>query len=146
MPDGARPLCVFCVASKVQVQCGSDPHGRRQSRPGCVPHHLQDLQHADPLKQRLASADVRYVIELHRIHGNGTFLVNPDLIETVEACPDTVVTLVNKHRYIVEDPVAAIVQQIVEFRARIAAAAVASGDHAAGARSLAVTREQERAA
>ena len=86
------------------------------------------------------------MIELHRIHGNGTLFVNPDLIETIEACPDTVVTLVNKHRYIVEDRVPDIVQRIVAFRARIAAAAGAEGDHAAGARVLALNDEQEQAA
>ena len=86
------------------------------------------------------------MIELHRIHGNGTFFVNPDLIETVEACPDTVVTLVNKHRYIVEDPISDVVQRVVDFRARIAAAAGASGDHAAGTRVLAVSDDQEQAA
>lgn len=98
------------------------------------------------LKRPARPADVASVIELNRIHGNGTFFVNPDLVETVEACPDTVVMLVNKHRYVVEDSVADVVQRIVEFRARIASAAGAQGDHSAGARSLAVTNDQERAA
>ena len=71
------------------------------------------------LKQRVRHADGRLVIELNRIHGNGTFFVNPDLIETVEARPDTVVSLVNKHRYVVADTVAEIVDRIVEFRANV---------------------------
>jgi flagellar protein FlbD len=73
------------------------------------------------------------------------FHINPDLIEMVEACPDTVVTLVNKHRYVVADDVAVVIDRIIEFRARVARAAHAQGDHAAGARSLAVeTPTQER--
>jgi flagellar protein FlbD len=87
------------------------------------------------------------VIELHRLHGNGTFLVNPDLIEMVEACPDTTITLVNKHRYVVEDTVEAVVERIVAFRTRIAAAAGSSGDWAAGARIVPVIEtDQEQAA
>jgi flagellar protein FlbD len=98
------------------------------------------------LKQAPHAADVAWVIELNRIHGNGTFLVNPDLIETIESVPDTVVTLVNKHRYIVEDDVSDVIQRIVEFRARIAHAAGAAGDHAAGARVLNLNADEEQAA
>ena len=98
------------------------------------------------LKQPIAGADAHLVIELHRLHGNGTFFVNPDLIEVVEARPDTTITLVNKHRYVVEDEVTAVVDRIVAFRARIAAAAGTDGDRAAGARSLAPMHDQEQAA
>lgn len=98
------------------------------------------------LKHAWAGADGRPVIELHRLHGNGTFFVNPDLIEMVEACPDTTITLVNKHRYVVEDTVVAVVDRIVEFRARIAAAVGQAGDHAAGTRMLNALEDQERAA
>lgn len=99
------------------------------------------------LKRPTRSADAVPVIELHRLHGNGTFFVNPDLIETVEARPDTTITLVNKHRYVVEDAIEVVVERIVEFRARIASAGTA-GDHAAGTRALNVieTLDQERAA
>ena len=100
------------------------------------------------LKRPDARADASPVIELNRLHGNGTFFVNPDLIEMVEARPDTTVTLVNKHRYVVEDPVDVVVERIVEFRARIAAASGLTGDHSAGARSMNVldSEDQERAA
>jgi len=98
------------------------------------------------LKHAIARADVARVIELNRLHGNGTFLVNADLIETVEARPDTVVTLVNKHRYVVEDSVDAVVDRIVAYRARIADAVGAAHDHASGARSLAAVEAEEQAA
>ena len=100
------------------------------------------------LKRHSSGADARPVIELNRIHGNGTFLVNADLIEVVEACPDTVITLVNKHRYVVAEPVEEVVGKIVAFRARIATAAGAQGDPAAGARTMQVLsdNDEERAA
>ncbi len=99
------------------------------------------------LKRPHDPADVASVIELHRLHGNGTFFVNPDLIELVEARPDTTITLVNKHRYVVEDPVDVVVERIVEFRARIAAASGGTGDWSAGARVMtALENDEEQAA
>jgi flagellar protein FlbD len=55
------------------------------------------------------------MIELTRIDGT-TFLVNPDLIEIVEATHDTHVTLTNGHKYVCTDAPATIVERIVEFR------------------------------
>jgi flagellar protein FlbD len=107
---------------------------------------LHVIQRALRPQAQHPDADGRPVIELHRIHGNGTLFVNPDLIETIESRPDTVVTLVNKHRYIVEDSVSDVVQRIVDFRARIATAAGTDGDHAAGVRVLSLNDDQEQAA
>lgn len=99
------------------------------------------------LKWLQRRADAALVIELHRLHGNGTFFVNADLIETLEARPDTTITLVNKHRYVVEDTIEQVIDRITDFRARVAAAVRADADHAAGARTLAVTvQHEERAA
>lgn len=72
------------------------------------------------------------------------FYVNPDLIEIIEARPDTTVTLVNKHRYVVEDGVDTIVDRIVAYRARIADATSTSDDHTAGVRTLAATDSHDR--
>lgn len=108
---------------------------------------LHVIQHAQKhLKRHGTAADGPNVIELHRIHGNGTFLVNADLIETIEARPDTIVTLVNKHRYVVEDTVDDIVEKLVAFRARVASACGGMQDHAAGSRVHAMLQEEERAA
>ncbi|MEO6866515.1 MAG: flagellar FlbD family protein [Gaiellales bacterium] len=60
------------------------------------------------------------MIKLHRLHGNGAIVVNADLIETIEATPDTVVTLVTKRRFVVEDSVAEVIELVLDFRARIA--------------------------
>ena len=42
------------------------------------------------------------MIELTRLNGS-VFILNGALIETIEANPDTVVTLVNGHRYVVRE-------------------------------------------
>ncbi|PIE54270.1 MAG: flagellar protein FlbD [Dethiosulfovibrio peptidovorans] len=42
------------------------------------------------------------MIEVTRLN-NSIFILNSELIETVEATPDTVITLVNGHRYVVRE-------------------------------------------
>jgi flagellar protein FlbD len=44
------------------------------------------------------------------------FMVNADLIKTVEATPDTVVTLYNDEKFIVRETVDEIVARVVAFR------------------------------
>ena len=55
------------------------------------------------------------MIELHRLNG-GLFVLNPDLIETVETTPDRVVKLLNGHRYLVKESTDYIIKAIAEFR------------------------------
>lgn len=65
---------------------------------------------------------------------NGTELgVNADLIERVESTPDTVLTLVDGTKYVVSEPAEEVVARIIDFRARILAAAegFATGDNPA---------------
>lgn len=51
---------------------------------------------------------------------NGTtFALNPDLIERVEATPDTVVTLVSGTKYVVAETVERIVEEVCAFRASV---------------------------
>ncbi len=64
------------------------------------------------------------MIELTRL-GGGVFCLNPDQIETVEATPDTVVTLTNGHRYIVRETPAEVTERVVSFRRRLFAPAKA---------------------
>ena len=42
------------------------------------------------------------MIELTRIN-NTKLMLNPDIIETMEETPDTVITLTNGHKYIVSE-------------------------------------------
>lgn len=51
---------------------------------------------------------------------NGTtFALNPDLIERVEATPDTVITLVSGTKYVVAESVERIVGEVCTFRAAV---------------------------
>lgn len=86
------------------------------------------------------------MIELHRLHGNGAIVVNADLVETVESCPDTVVTLVTKRRYIVEESVAEVLERVTAWRARVARAIEAGEDASVGGRAVRALRDEEQAA
>jgi flagellar protein FlbD len=58
------------------------------------------------------------MIIVTRLHGTSV-AVNCDLIERVEASPETVVTLVDGSRYVVRESVAEIVDKVRAFRASI---------------------------
>jgi flagellar protein FlbD len=62
------------------------------------------------------------MILLRRLNGS-EIGVNADLIERVESTPDTILTLVDGTKYVVSEPAEEVVARIVEFRARILAAA-----------------------
>ena len=53
-----------------------------------------------------------------RLHGTSV-AVNCDLIERVEATPDTVLTLVDGSRYVVRESVAEIIDKVRTFRASV---------------------------
>ncbi|MDI6870356.1 MAG: flagellar FlbD family protein [Bacillota bacterium] len=59
------------------------------------------------------------MITLHRLDGK-EFVVNLHWIETVEATPDTVITLTNGHKYVVQEPVAAVVREAIRYERRVA--------------------------
>jgi flagellar protein FlbD len=58
------------------------------------------------------------MIIVTRLHGTSV-AVNCDLIERVEAAPETVVTLVDGSRYVVRESVAEVVDKIRDFRASV---------------------------
>jgi flagellar protein FlbD len=58
------------------------------------------------------------MIIVTRLHGT-TVAVNCDLIERVEASPETVVTLVDGSRYVVRESVAEIVDKVRAYRASV---------------------------
>ena len=60
------------------------------------------------------------MIPLTRLSGS-VFLLNPDLIERVEATPDTIVTLVDAKKFVVAETMRQVVDAIVAFRAEIIA-------------------------
>jgi flagellar protein FlbD len=46
------------------------------------------------------------------------FAINPDLIETLEETPDTVITLTNENKYVVKESIEEIIIRITDFRRR----------------------------
>lgn len=58
------------------------------------------------------------MIVVTRLNGPPLAL-NCDLIERVEATPDTVLTLVDGTKYVVQEPVEEVVDRIREFRASV---------------------------
>jgi flagellar protein FlbD len=60
------------------------------------------------------------VISLTRFSGQ-RFALNPDLIERVEATPDTVITLVDGSRQVVREGLDEVVDKVQRFRASVVA-------------------------
>jgi flagellar protein FlbD len=58
------------------------------------------------------------MIALRRLN-NQAIMVNPDLIESLESTPDTVVTLTSGNKLIVRDSMDEVRERIVEFKRRI---------------------------
>jgi flagellar protein FlbD len=74
------------------------------------------------------------MIALHRLtHPDQTFLLNPDLILTVEATPDTVISLTNSSRFIVGEKPSEVVELIRAWRGSIVAHALDEPAQDAGA-------------
>ena len=57
------------------------------------------------------------MIRLTRMQ-NRPFVLNSDLIETVEETPDTVITMTTGHKYLVEESAETVIHRIITFRAR----------------------------
>ena len=55
------------------------------------------------------------MIEVHRLNGEA-FLLNSDMIETIDVTPDTVMRLLNGHRYVVKEKVRDVYKKIIAFR------------------------------
>jgi flagellar protein FlbD len=65
------------------------------------------------------------MITLHRLgHAAEPFHLNPDLIVTVEANPDTVVTLTTGTKIVVAEPPEKVVQEIREYRVEVLSGAL----------------------
>ena len=59
-----------------------------------------------------------YMIQLTKIN-NALIVVNSDLIEYIEETPDTVITLTNNDRVVVQESMAEIIDRIVHFRRQV---------------------------
>ena len=58
------------------------------------------------------------MIALRRLN-NEPIMVNPDLIESLESHPDTVVTLTSGNKLLVRDTMDEVREKIIEFKRRI---------------------------
>lgn len=58
------------------------------------------------------------MIQLRLINGS-EIVLNSDLIEFMEATPDTVISLSNGKKMIVKESVSEVIDKVVEFRRRI---------------------------
>lgn len=55
------------------------------------------------------------MIVVTRLNGS-ELVVNADMIETLEATPDTVMTLVNEHKWVIRESVEEIVERVVAYK------------------------------
>ncbi|MFH1619628.1 MAG: flagellar FlbD family protein [bacterium] len=58
------------------------------------------------------------MITLHKLNG-AEFIINAELIESMESTPDTVINLVTGNRFIVKDPLGEVVEKIIVYRKKI---------------------------
>jgi flagellar protein FlbD len=58
------------------------------------------------------------MIAVNRLNNQELWL-NPHLIETIEATPDTVITLTNGKRLVVKESATAVVEKIIQYRRKI---------------------------
>jgi flagellar protein FlbD len=56
------------------------------------------------------------MIKLAKLKSQDEFVLNAELIETIEETPDTVVTLTNGKKLIVEESMDEIVRKVMEYR------------------------------
>ncbi len=55
------------------------------------------------------------MIELHRLNGSA-IVINAELVESVEATPDTVITLTTGRRILVTETLSSVIELVVEYR------------------------------
>ncbi len=58
------------------------------------------------------------MIEVTRFNGTH-FIINAELIETIEATPDTILSLTTKSKYVVKESVQDIVQKVFAYKRRL---------------------------
>lgn len=58
------------------------------------------------------------MVTLHRLKG-AEFVLNAELIESIEASPDTIITLVNDKKFIVQETVYEVVERVIQYKSRV---------------------------
>jgi flagellar protein FlbD len=67
------------------------------------------------------------MIHVTRIN-HSPLVLNSDLIEHIEANPDTVISLTSGQKYVVMESAEDVIEKVVEFRRRLASRDLASGN------------------
>jgi uncharacterized protein YlzI (FlbEa/FlbD family) len=76
------------------------------------------------------------MISLHRLgHKVDVFLLNPEMIMTVEATPDTVITLTNGTKIVVAEPPERVIADVRDHKIEILAGAMDRRDTLRGERT-----------
>ena len=55
------------------------------------------------------------MIKLTRLNGE-EFVINGDLIEIVDANPDTVITLIKEHKFVVREKIDEVIEKVIEYK------------------------------
>jgi len=58
------------------------------------------------------------MIKLHKLNG-AEIVVNAELIESIEAAPDTVLNLATGNRFLVKDTVQEVVDKTIEYKKKV---------------------------
>jgi len=58
------------------------------------------------------------MIKLTKLNGK-EFVLNCELIETVESTPDTVITLTNSKKFVVKQSIETVIDRVIEYKKRI---------------------------
>ncbi|RMD92112.1 MAG: flagellar protein FlbD [Calditrichaeota bacterium] len=58
------------------------------------------------------------MIQVTRLNGSH-FVINAELIETIEAAPDTIITLTTKSKYVVRESIDEVLRLIYQYRKRM---------------------------
>ncbi len=56
------------------------------------------------------------MIKLRKFKSNEDFILNADIIETIEQTPDTVITLTNGKKIIVEEGMQDVVREVMRYK------------------------------
>ena len=62
----------------------------------------------------------QFMIKLTKFNSDsnkrGEFILNAELIQTIESTPDTVITLLNEKKFIVEEAAEEVVRRVMKYR------------------------------
>jgi len=86
-----------------------------------------DQRSGENVHTRLGLLPPNSMINVTRLNGK-KFFINAELIQLVEATPDTVITLVNHEKYIVKESTDEVVKKIIEYKSRLYHSKMSSSD------------------